>query len=124
MKQKFPLKKLLILLLNFVLSFVILRGIIEISEQTGALWVYYVGTTLFGIAIAALFIAYFVLNGFTFNKEPLTYEDLSDRLSEEEKASFLENQPERKEKAQKLLLFLFPLILTLALSYIELYWIG
>ena len=124
MKQKSPLKKLLILLLNFVLSFVILRGIIELSKQTGLISIYYAGTAIFGIAIVALFIGYFVLNGFTFNKEPLTYEELSDKLTEDEKADFLAKQPERKEKAKKLLLFLLPLILTFALSYIELYLIG
>lgn len=124
MKQKFPLKKLLILLGNFVLAVLILRGVIELSERPGALWIYYAGTAVFGVAIIALFIGYFVLNGYTFEREPFKYEDLSDKLTEEEKADFLAKQPERKEKAKNLLLFLFPLILTLALSYIELYLIG
>lgn len=124
MKPKFPLKKLLILIGNFVLSFILLRAVIEISERTGMLWIYYAGTIVFALLIIALFIAYFVLNGFSFDKTPLTYEDLSDKLTEEEKADFLAKQPERKEKAKKLLLVLFPLILTFALSYIELYLIG
>ena len=124
MKPKFPLKKLLLLIGNFVLSFVLLRAVIELSERTGLLWIYFTGVGIYAALIIVLFVAYFVLNGFTFNKEPLCAEDLSDRLTEEQKADFLAKQPERKVKAKKLLLVIFPLILTFALSYIELYIIG
>lgn len=124
MKPKFPLKKLLLLVINFIISFVLLRVIIELSERTGMLWIYIAGVCIYAALIIGLFLAYFVLNGYTFNKEPLTASDLSDKLTDEQKADFLAKQPARKEKAQKLLLVLFPLILTFAISYIELYIIG
>lgn len=124
MKPQFPLKKLLFLVINFIISFVLLRIIIEVSERTGMLWIYITGACIYAALIIGLFLAYFVLNGYTFNKEPLTACDLSDKLTDEQKADFLAKQPERKEKAQKLLLVLFPLILTFAISYIELYIIG
>ena len=124
MKPKFPIKKLLLLVCNFIISFVLLRLVIEVSERTGMLWIYFAGTAVYAVLIIALFVGFFVLNGYTFSKEPLTEHDLSDRLTEEQKADFLAKQPERKEKAKNLLLVLFPLILTFILSYIELYIIG
>ncbi len=116
-----PLKKPLILLANFALFYLLLRLIIEASERTGMLWIYYLGTTLYGIAIIGLFLGFFVLNGFNFNKELLTREQLPDGWSEEKKADFLEKQPKQKEKAKVLILFLLPLIITIAVSYVELY---
>jgi hypothetical protein len=65
-----------------------------------------------------------VLNGYTFDKKMLSREDLPVDWSEEEKTDFIKKQPEQKEKAKKLLLFLFPLIITFAISYVELYIFG
>ena len=49
-KGREALKKLGILLLNFILFYALLRIIIALSESTGQLWIYYAGTLLYGIA--------------------------------------------------------------------------
>ena len=121
MKKNSPLKKPLILLANFALFYLLLRLIIVLSERTGMFWIYYIGTAVYGIALVGLFIGFFVLNGYTFDKKMLTREDLPDDWSEEAKTDFIKKQPEQKEKAKNLLLFLFPLIITFAISYVELY---
>ena len=121
MKKNSPLKKPLILLANFALFYLLLRLIIVLSERTGLFWIYYLGTAVYGIALIGLFIGFFVLNGYTFDKKMLSREDLPDDWSEEEKTDFIKKQPEKKEKAKNLLLFLFPLIITVAISYVELY---
>ena len=117
MKNKDTLKKIGILFLNFVLFYALLRGVIAVGERTGAVWVYYVGTALYGLLAAGLFVAFFVLNGFTFN---YIAEDLPERWSEEKKRDFLEKLPANREKAKKLLFVLLPLIVSLSVSYIEL----
>ncbi|MBR5253220.1 MAG: hypothetical protein IKV39_05030 [Clostridia bacterium] len=121
MPSSSPLKKPLILLANFALFYLLLRLIIVLSERTGMFWIYYLGTAVYGIALVGLFIGFFVLNGYTFDKKMLTREDLPDDWSEEAKTDFIKKQPEQKEKAKNLLLFLFPLIITFAISYVELY---
>ncbi len=121
MKNSSPIKKPLILLANFALFYLLLRLIIEASERTGMFWIYYLGTAIYGIAIIGLFVSFFVLNGYTFNKEPLTRESLPSDWSEAEIQDFLAKQPKQKEKAKNLLLFLLPLIITFAISYVELY---
>ena len=63
MKPKFPLKKLLLLLLNFVISFVLLRLVIELSERTGMLWIYFAGTGVYAALIIVLFVAFFLFVG-------------------------------------------------------------
>ena len=124
MKKNSPIKKPLILLANFALFYLLLRLIIVLSERTGMFWIYYLGTAVYGIALVGLFVGFFVLNGYTFDKKLLEREDLPDNWSDEMKSVFLKKQPEQKEKAKNLLLFLFPLIITFAISYVELYIFG
>ena len=102
MKKNSPIKKPLILLANFALFYLLLRLIIVLSECTGMFWIYYLGTAVYGIALIGLFIGFFVLNGYTFDKKLLSREDLPDNWSEEMKSDFLKKQPEQKEKAKNL----------------------
>ena len=121
--MRFPkeaLKKLGILFLNFVLLYGLLRLIITLAERTGALWIYYAGTVLYGAAVAGLFIAFYVLNGFTLNREEYTWDDLPERWDNDRKAKFLRELPGNRERAKRLLYVLLPLIVTLLVSYIEL----
>ncbi|MCR4904492.1 MAG: hypothetical protein K6A33_00305 [Clostridiales bacterium] len=121
--MRFPkkqLKKLGILFLNFVLLYGLLRLIITLAERTGHLWIYYAGTILYGAAVVALFVAFFILNGFTLNRVEFLPEDLPAKWSEERKADFLARLPENRERAKRLLFVLLPLVVTLLISYIEL----
>ncbi len=120
MKKKEILKKVGILFLNFVLFYALLRAIIAIGEHTGAVWVYKIGTAAYGLLAGGLIIAFFVLNGYTFNKPDYEPEDLPDRWSEEKKREYLEKLPANREKAKKLIYILLPLIVSLSISYIEL----
>lgn len=121
--MRFPkeqLKKLGILILNFVLLYGLLRLIIALAERTGMLWIYYAGTILYGSAVVGLFIAFFVLNGFTLNRVEFLPEDLPDRWSEERKTEYLARLPGNRAKAKRLLYVLLPLVITMLISYIEL----
>lgn len=114
------LRKLGILLLNFALFYALLRLIITLAERTGQLWIYYVGTTLYGLFGAGCFVAFYVLNGFTFNREERTMDDLPEKWSSDRKMEFLGKQTENKQKAQRLVYIILPMLLTLAVSYVEL----
>ena len=120
-KGREALKKLGILLLNFILFYALLRIIIALSESTGQLWIYYAGTLLYGIVGGAAFVAFFVLNGFSLENKPRTIDELPEDWPDEKKADFMANQPENRKKAKTLIYILMPIVVSLAISYIELY---
>ncbi len=123
MEKKDPggkLKKLGILALNFILIFAAFRLLITLGERFQAVWLYYAVTILYGAAAVGLFVAYFILNGATFENRDRSLEELPARWTEEKKAEFLEKQPERRRRAKTLLYVLLPLVMTLLISYIEL----
>jgi len=120
-KGKDALKKLGILLLNFILFYALLRIIIALSESTGQLWIYYAGTILYGLGGGAAFVAFYVLNGFTLENKPRTIDELPEAWSFEQKSEFMAKQPENRKKAKKFIYILMPIVVSLAISYIELY---
>lgn len=120
-RSKRSLRKLGVLFVNFILIYALFRLLLELSERTRQLWIYYGTTLVYGAAAIVLFVAYFVLNGFSFNKEPRTWEELPEKWTDEQKKDFMENQPERKEKAKNLIYILMPLVVTLMISCLELY---
>ena len=73
------LRKLGILLLNFALFYALLRLVITLAERTGQLWIYYAGTVLYALFGAGCFVAFYVLNGFTFNREERTIDELPEK---------------------------------------------
>lgn len=113
-------RKLGILLLNFTLLYAVLRLIITAGEKFESPMIYYVGTSLYLAFGAGCFVAFFVLNGCTFNREDRTIDDLPDKWSNDKKMEFLRKQPENKAKAQRLIYVILPMLVTLAISYIEL----
>lgn len=114
------LRKIGILLLNFALFYALLRLVITLAERTGQLWIYYAGTTLYALFGAVCFVAFYVLNGFTFNREERTIDELPEKWSSDRKMEFLGKQTENKQRAQRLVYIILPMLLTLAVSYIEL----
>ncbi|MDD6984015.1 MAG: hypothetical protein PUJ47_02295, partial [Clostridia bacterium] len=86
----------------------------------GQLWIYYAGTTLYALFGAGCFVAFYVLNGFTFNREERTIDELPEKWSSDRKMEFLGKQTENKQRAQRLVYIILPMLLTLAVSYIEL----
>ena len=121
MDAKKFIKRFLILILNFAVFYGILRISIEVGERTGQAWLYYLVTVLLAVALVALFVAFFILNGFTFNTNPTDPEELPDEWDEEKKQAFLEKQETGKRKAKKLIYFILPLIMTAGVSFIELH---
>ena len=119
-KARRNLKKLGILLLNFILFYALFKLLTELSEQTMTIGIYYATSIVYAAATSALIVAFFVLNGFSFDKKPRTWDELPDKWTDEKKKDFLAKQPERKEKAKNLLYILMPLVVTLLVSYIEL----
>lgn len=130
MKKKLPensnnaiakraLKKFGILALNFVVLYSLLHLIILASERFACMPIFYAGMTVYGVAIGGLFIAYYILNGFSFDKTEITADDLSDKWDDERKRKYLAELGANREKAKKLIYFLFPLVLTMLIYYIE-----
>lgn len=118
--QKRNLRKLGVLFLNFVLFYLLFRLLLELSERTQIIGIYYATTLVYAGAVAGLFIAYYVLNSFSFDKEPRTWDELPEKWDDEQRRDFLEKQPARREKAKSLIYILMPLVVTLLISYIEL----
>ncbi len=116
-------RKIGLLLLNFALFYLLLQLIILLSERTGILAIYYVGTSLYGVAIAVSFVAFYVLNGFTFDRAERNIDELPENWSNDKKMEFLGKQSENKEKARSLIYIILPLLLTIAVSYIGLMFI-
>ena len=114
------LKKLGILFINFTLFYALFRLLLELSERTRILGIYYAATLVYALGAAGLFIAYFVLNSFSFEKSPRTWDELPEKWDDEKKREFLRKQPERQEKAKTLLYVLMPIVVTILISYIEL----
>ena len=119
-KSQEKLRKLGIVFLNFILFYVLFRLIILLAGRTGIMAIYYIGSTAYMIGAAAVFVAFFCLNGFTVNNVDRTYEDLPEKWTEEQKHDFLAKQPERRKKARNLMYILMPMVVTILISYIEL----
>lgn len=117
--QKETLKKLGVLFLSFVLTYSLLRVIIHLGDTVSP-WIYYVGTALYGLTLLGVFVAFFILNGYTLGSTPYEREDLPKRWSEEKKTEFLRKLPENREKAKGLLYILLPIVVSFLLSYVEL----
>ena len=109
------------LFLNFVLLFGLLRLIIKFAEVQNSPTIYYVGVSLYFTAAAALAILYYVWNGFTLQKELPPPDALPESWDPARRQSYLVRLAKTKERAKKLLYVLFPLVLVIAFSYIELW---
>ena len=120
-KGKKALGVILLLFVNFALFYALFRLIIALAEKTGVYAIYYAGTSVYVAALCGLFIAFFCLNGFTFDKKPREIEELPESWSYEKKCDFMKKQPARRAKARKLIFFLLPLVAVLFISYIELF---
>ncbi len=119
-KPQDSLRKMGALFLNFILFYVLLRLIILLAGRTGIMAIYYIGSAAFMLGAAAVFIAFFCLNGFTINNVDRTWDDLPAKWSDEQKRDFLAKQPERRKKARRLMYILMPMVVTIFLNYIEL----
>ncbi len=113
-------RKIGILFLNFVLFYVLLRLIITLAERTGQVWVYYAGTLLYMLFGAGCFVAFFILNGYTFERREKVLDELPEQWSDAKKMEFLARQSENKARARRLIYVILPMVVTLIISYIEL----
>ena len=112
--------KLLVLFVNSVLFYVLLRLIIELGERFRNPMIYFIGSGAYMVGAGALIVTYFVLNGCTFNKYAPTWDELPEKWTDERKAEHLRLLPARQAKAKQLLFVLLPLIVAIFISYIEL----
>lgn len=115
------LRKLLILFLNFIILYGLLRVIITLGERLQAPVIYYIGSSAYMLGLAALVILFFWWNGGTFDTKLPLPEDLPEEWTLQEKRDYLEKRREGLNRARKLLYVLLPLLVTIAISYIELW---
>lgn len=118
---KNALRKLLILFLNFVLLYGLLRVIITLGERLQSPMIYYIGSSAYMIALGVLVVLIFWYNGGTFDMKLPQPEQLPEEWSLAEKRDYLDRRRTGREKAKKLLYVLLPLLLTVGISYIELW---
>ena len=118
---KIVFKKLGILLLNFVLLYGAFRIIIALGEKLQLPIIYYIGTTVYMVALAVLIIAFYILNGYSFDKPRVMPENLPADWTTAQKQEYLAKLEAGREKGKKLLYVLLPMVVTVAISYIELW---
>ena len=82
---KKALRKLLLLFLNFVILYGLLRVIITLGERLQMPVIYYIGSSVYMIALAVLVILFFYWNGGTFDTKLPLPEDLPEEWSLSEK---------------------------------------
>ncbi len=118
---KQALRKLLVLFLNFIILYGLLRVIITLGERLQSPLIYYIGSSVYMIGLAVLVILFFYWNGGTFDAKLPLPEDLPEEWSLTEKRDYLEKRKAGMGKARKLLYVLLPLLITVGISYIELW---
>lgn len=118
---KQALRKLLVLFLNFIILYGLLRVIITMGERLQSPLIYYIGSSVYMIGLAVLVILFFYWNGGTFDTKLPLPEDLPEEWSLTEKRDYLEKRKAGMGKARKLLYVLLPLLITVGISYIELW---
>lgn len=118
---KKALRKLLLLFLNFIILYGLLRVIITLGERLQMPVIYYIGSSAYMIGLAVLVILFFFWNGGTFDTRLPLPEELPEEWSLTEKRDYLEKRRAGIEKAKKLLYILLPLLVTVGVSYIELW---
>jgi len=118
---KKTLRKLLVLLLNFIILYGLLRVVITLGERLQMPVIYYIGSSAYMIGLAVLVILFFWWNGGTFDTKLPLPEDLPEEWSLTEKRDYLDKRRTGMEKAKKLLYVLLPLLVTIGISYIELW---
>ena len=118
---KKALRKILVLFLNFIILYGLLRVVITLGERLQMPVIYYIGSSAYMIGLAVLVILFFWWNGGTFDTKLPLPEDLPEEWSLTEKRDYLDKRRAGIEKARKLLYVLLPLLVTIGISYIELW---
>ena len=118
---KKALRKLLVLFLNFIILYGLLRVVITLGERLQMPMIYYIGSSAYMIGLAVLVILFFWWNGGTFDTKLPLPEELPEEWSLTEKRDYLDKRRAGIEKARKLLYVLLPLLVTIGISYIELW---
>lgn len=117
-KKPFPVKRALLTVL-----FTVLSVIFFMLTATNPLFGPNVGlviTVIYWAALLGFALAYIIYNrGFVRNT--VTYEELPDSYTEEEKQEFFRSRDERKEKSRWMTMVLFVLAVTILLDMINLF---
>lgn len=110
------LRKLIRLLVNFLISMLVYRAIIEFGERYVA--VYYAGVTAYTVTIAVLFCLYYAWNGYTLSNDPIDFSNLPDDMSAPMKKEYADKITVRRKKAKSLLYIIAPMALTVMIDYL------
>lgn len=116
MQKKKNFRTLLLLVLNFIILFAVYQLFLRLE----LLW----GTALYLIAAAALSIAYYVINR-GFGRPEIDPESLPKAWPPQKKCEYIEERNAAHARAKKLLYWLFPIVVVLAIDFIGLFlWDG
>ncbi len=112
-QTKRVLKRLAVLAVNFILLFALYRIFLKLQWP--------VGTYLYYVAAAGLFIAYFTINR-GLGKPVTDPQELPDEWTHKEKSDYIARVTAAHERAKKLLYVLMPLIAVLMIDIITLFY--
>lgn len=119
-KKKFPLKRALLILLSTLVAFVLYESVITV-EQNARLGYSIIMPVYFGI-IAVLLCAIIVLNR-GFSNKPFTVEMLcTNGVAAEDAEEICNKLNAQKKLAKKLMFFLLPILLSVLLDIIYLFY--
>lgn len=111
-------KKVFALLINFIISVSVYKLILLLGDKVNVMF-YYCGVTLFVSTIAVLFCVFYAKNGYSFSNVKLSENDLPDEMTDDEKKDFIEKRVKSRRQAEKLILIILPMVLTVLMNYIE-----
>lgn len=110
------------LFVNFAAVFALYRLILVLAERY-SVWIYYIGMSAYIAGAAILFCLFYARNGYTFSGAATPAELLPAEWSDVEKVDFLREEALKKARAKKLVYLIFPVTITIFVSYIELFFV-
>lgn len=119
--KAFNYKLALKLLISFVIVFSVYQLCIQIAAKTGILLIQDITLALYTGATTVLAAAFIIMNRGVSNDIP-TPEQLPRDWTDRRKKEFIENYAASKKKAKKLLIVLIPLLFTLLIDVVYLFY--
>ena len=113
-------RRLLLVVVNTVLLFMVYRVLLYYAEMTDeTVWSALV-VALYAAALLGFVLAYFIYNRFLYRKG-VTAEQLPDTMTDEEKQAFIDDGNRRLEKSRWMMVVILPLVLVFLLDAIQLF---
>lgn len=113
-------RRLLLVVINTLLLFMVYRVLLYYAEMTDeTVWSALV-VALYAAALLGFVLAYLIYNRFLYRKG-VTAEQLPDTMTDEEKQAFIDDGNRRLERSKWMMIVILPLVLVFLLDAIQLF---